>query len=124
MTDLKFIKPEKINLKNHPDYNEKWIQDHIVDDPSLLGLGDDVIVKDEERHQPHAGRLDLLLQDSQNLRYEVEIQLGKVEGRKIIISRPTGIICTTAMHSRRTCFGMVVTTCHKEEIIYCIQSQE
>jgi len=84
MTDLKFIKPEKINLKKHPDYNEKWIQDHIVDDPSLLGLGDDVIVKDEERHQPHAGRLDLLLQDSQNLRYEVEIQLGKVDESHII----------------------------------------
>ena len=76
MSELKFIKPKKINLKNHPTYNEKWIQNHIVEDTTILGLGDDIIVKDEERHQPHAGRLDLLLQDSQNLRYEVEIQLA------------------------------------------------
>ena len=53
MNDLKFIKPQKINLKSHPVYNERWIQNHIVEDTSLLGLGDDVIVKDEERHQPH-----------------------------------------------------------------------
>jgi hypothetical protein len=84
MANLKFIKPKKINLKNHPLYNERWIQNHIVEDPTLLGLGDDIIVKDEERHQPHAGRLDLLLQDSQNSRYEVEIQLGKLDESHII----------------------------------------
>ena len=84
MSELKFIKPKKINLKTHPTYNEKWIQNHIVEDTTILGLGDDIIVKDEERHQPHAGRLDLLLQDSQNLRYEVEIQLGKLDESHII----------------------------------------
>ena len=84
MSELQFIKPKHISLRNHPDYNERWIQNQIVEDPSLLGLGDDIIVKDEERHQPHAGRLDLLLQDTQNLRYEVEIQLGKVDESHII----------------------------------------
>ena len=84
MPELQFIKPKRILLNKHPDYNERWIQNQIVEDPTLLGLGEDIIVKDEERHQPHAGRLDLLLQDTQNLRYEVEIQLGKVDESHII----------------------------------------
>jgi hypothetical protein len=37
-------------------------------------------LKDQERNQPGAGRLDLLFQDpDSNLRYEVEIQLGKTD---------------------------------------------
>jgi len=45
----------------------------------------DLIVKDKERIQPGAGRLDLLLQDPDtNLRYEVEIQLGKTDESHII----------------------------------------
>jgi len=84
MTTLKYTKPEKIPLKNHPEFNEKWIQEHIADDPSLLGLGD-VTVKDKERVQPTAGRLDLLLQDTESdHRYEVEIQLGKTDESHII----------------------------------------
>jgi hypothetical protein len=87
MTTLKYTKPEKIPLKNHPEFNEKWIQEHIADDPSLLGLGD-VTVKDKERVQPTAGRLDLLLQDTESdHRYEVEIQLGKTD-ESYIISLP------------------------------------
>ena len=42
-------------------------------------------IKDKERIQPRAGRLDLLLQDSESQkRYEVEIQLGKVDESHII----------------------------------------
>lgn len=45
----------------------------------------DLILKDKERIQPKAGRLDLLLQDPDtNRRYEVEIQLGKVDESHII----------------------------------------
>ena len=37
-------------------------------------------MKDQERNQPGAGRLDLLFQDpDSNLRYETEIQLGKTD---------------------------------------------
>ena len=61
VNDLKYVKFERISLKNHPIYNEKWVQGKINDDPSILGLGD-LIVKDKERIQPTAGRLDLLLQ--------------------------------------------------------------
>jgi hypothetical protein len=81
---MKHIKPEKINLKNHSQLSEKWVQQVIADDPSVLGLGE-VVVKDMERLQPRAGRLDLLLQDIDTTRrYEVEIQLGKTDESHII----------------------------------------
>lgn len=80
----KLIKPEKIFLANHPSIKETWIQQQIADDPSLLGLGD-LIMKDKERMQPRAGRLDLLLQDAESKRrYEVEVQLGKTDESHII----------------------------------------
>src|SRR6266404_9146457 len=81
---LKFIKPEKISLANHSEYREKWVQERIAEDPSILGLGD-LILKDKERMQPRAGRLDLLFQDPEtSRRYEVEIQLGKTDETHII----------------------------------------
>ena len=50
----------------------------------ILGLGD-VVLKDKERIQPRAGRLDLLLQDTEsNHRYEVEVQLGRTDESHII----------------------------------------
>lgn len=79
-----YVKPEKIYLKNHPNLNERWVQERIAEDPSILGLGN-LILKDRERIQPSAGRLDLLLQDAEvNLRYEVEIQLGSTDESHII----------------------------------------
>jgi len=84
MENYKYVKPEKITLRNHPKFNEKWVQNIISDDPSTLGLGD-LILKDKERIQPRAGRLDLLLQDSDSTRrYEVEIQLGRTDESHII----------------------------------------
>ena len=66
-------------LKTHPDFNDRWVQEKIAQDPSILGIGD-LIRKDKARNQPGAGRLDLLFQDpDSNLRYEVEIQLGKTD---------------------------------------------
>ncbi|MFA7054578.1 MAG: restriction endonuclease [Kiritimatiellia bacterium] len=81
---LKFEKLTTLNLKNHPTLNEKWVQDRIAEDPSLLGLGS-VELKDRERIQPRSGRLDLLFQESDgHTRYEVEIQLGKTDESHII----------------------------------------
>ncbi len=77
------MKLESITLK-HSSLNEKWVQDQISDDPSILGLGD-LVLKDKERVQPNAGRLDLLLQDPESLkRFEVEIQLGATDESHII----------------------------------------
>ncbi len=81
---ITLIKPEKITLINNPVLTEKWVQEIIANDPSILGLGD-LILKDKERIHPKAGRLDLLLQDPDSeRRYEVEIQLGKVDESHII----------------------------------------
>lgn len=80
----KLFRPEEINLKDHPEITERTIQDKIAEDPTILGLGD-LILKDKERIQPRAGRLDLLLHDPElNRRYEVEIQLGKSDESHII----------------------------------------
>jgi hypothetical protein len=79
-----YVKFEKISLKNHPELNERWVQERIAEDPAILGLGD-VVLKDKERIQPRAGRLDLLLQDAEsNHRYEVEVQLGNTDESHII----------------------------------------
>jgi len=80
----KLIIPEPISLKDHPELSEKWVEDQIVDNPSLLGLGE-VEVRGRQRIQPRAGRLDLLLEDAENRkRYEVELQLGKTDESHII----------------------------------------
>ncbi len=80
----KYLKPDLMQLKNHPEFNEKWVQNIISDDPTVLGLGD-LVLRDVERIQPRAGRLDLLLQDTDTQRrYEVELQLGSTDESHII----------------------------------------
>lgn len=81
---MKHTKLKTISLKGHPILTEKWLQDVIAEDPSILGIGD-IVVKDKERNQTGAGRLDLLLQDADGHgRYEVEIQLGSTDESHII----------------------------------------
>lgn len=81
---MKHIQLKKISLKKHPTLSESWVQKIISEDPSILGLGD-LVVRDKERQQTGAGRLDLLLQDAEGAgRYEVEIQLGATDESHII----------------------------------------
>jgi len=78
------LKLECVNIKKCADLSEKWVQDQIAEDPAILGLGD-LELKDRERIQAGAGRLDLLLQDPETLkRYEVEIQIGATDESHII----------------------------------------
>jgi predicted transport protein len=75
---------ERFSIKGHPEFSERWIQDLIANDPSILGLGD-LVLRDRERIHPRAGRLDLLLQDPETKRrYEVELQLGSTDETHII----------------------------------------
>lgn len=79
-----YTRPKRISLKNHPVYSENWVQDIIAQDPKILGLGD-IVLRDRERRQTKAGRLDLLLQDPDSYkRYEVELQLGATDEAHII----------------------------------------
>jgi hypothetical protein len=81
---MEYRKSTRVSLKAHPEFNEKWLQEQIVGDVPLLGLGD-LNVKDIERRQPGFGRLDMLLYDPEsNTRYEVEIQLGSTDASHII----------------------------------------
>jgi hypothetical protein len=60
------------------------VEDKIAEDTSILGLGD-LVLRDRQRPQPGAGRLDLLLQDiDSKRRYEVELQLGATDEAHII----------------------------------------
>ena len=84
MPDPDYFEPEIISLKSDPRLNERWLQERVAENPKILGLGD-LVLKDRERTQPRAGRLDLLLQDPESLRrYEVEIQLGDTDESHII----------------------------------------
>lgn len=78
------MKLEAISISRSAELSEKWVQDQIAEDPSILGLGD-LVLKDKERIQPSAGRLDLLLQDPETLkRYEVEVQLGATDESHLV----------------------------------------
>ena len=84
MSEIDFVRAERVWLKDHPTLREQFVQEKIALDPTILGLGD-LVLRDRERRQPRAGRLDLLFQDSEsNRRYEVEIQLGTTDESHII----------------------------------------
>lgn len=81
---MKHVKLKTVNLKKHAVLTEEWLHNAIADDPSVLGIGD-VVVKDRERIHFGAGRLDMLLQETDgHARYEVEIQLGASDESHII----------------------------------------
>ena len=85
MVTPELVKPKYVSLKNHPSINESWLQERLTEAPELLGLGEELVVRDSERSQPSGGRLDLLLVDSEaGVRYEVEIQLGSLDESHII----------------------------------------
>ncbi len=81
---LSFVRHEKLSLKSHPDFQEAWIHNQIVNDTALLGLGELDLIQ-RERPQYSGGRLDILLADTeQNVRYEVEVMLGATDPSHII----------------------------------------
>lgn len=79
-----YTKHRAIRLKNNKDYDEKWLQNRIAEDPEILGLGP-LVLLDRERRFDKAGRLDLLLvSPDEDKRFEVEIQLGQTDEGHII----------------------------------------
>ena len=82
---MNYIKSKKILLRDHPELSEKWLQKMIEEEPGVLGLGENIEVRDTERQQSTGGRLDLLLKDSESgKRFTVELQLGECDPDHII----------------------------------------
>jgi hypothetical protein len=64
--------------------DERWLQDRIAEDPSLLGLGELEIIRKEKR-QATGGRIDFLMVNSDDdIRYVIEIMLGTLDESHII----------------------------------------
>jgi hypothetical protein len=85
MPTEKYIEPLHLSLKNSREYDEKWLQSKIYDNPDILGIANGLSPIDIERRQHNGGRLDLLLEDSESdSRYTVELQLGATDEAHII----------------------------------------
>lgn len=64
--------------------DERWLQNRIQEDPSLLGLGE-LEVAAREHRQPLGGRIDFLLRDPEDeTYYETEVMLGSLDESHII----------------------------------------
>lgn len=81
---MEYKKAQPIKLRD-VGKDEKWLQDLINDDPSILGLGDLAVFK-RERIQSSGGRIDFVLYDPEDdsVRYEAEIMLGTLNESHII----------------------------------------
>jgi len=81
---LKYRKTETKPLRDL-GFDERWLQKRILEDPSILGLGE-LSVIERERVQPTGGRLDFLMYDPEEngVRFEIEVMLGKLNESHII----------------------------------------
>jgi len=78
-----YIKGEQVSLRAL-GLDERWLQERISEDPSILGLGDLTLLK-REKTQVSGGRLDFLMADpEEDIRYEIEVMLGKLDESHII----------------------------------------
>jgi len=77
-----YVKLDGVRLGDFHD--EKWLQDKIEEDPSILRLGE-LEVFQRERKQPTGGRIDFLMLDrGSDTMYEVEVMLGSLNESHII----------------------------------------
>lgn len=75
------IKPVKLR---DVEKDERWLQERISEDPSILGLGD-LVVLQKEKVQSSGGRIDFLMYEpEEQTRYEVEVMLGTLDESHII----------------------------------------
>lgn len=82
---LSYLRAEPKRLRDL-GFDEKWLQDRINEDPSVLGLGDLVVIT-REHSQPSGGHIDFLMYDpEEEARYEIEVMLGRVDESHIVRS--------------------------------------
>lgn len=81
--NFEYAKIKPIKLRD-VEKDEPWLQAKISEDPSILGLGDLVMLK-KERLQPSGGRIDFLMYEpEEQTRYEIEVMLGTLDESHII----------------------------------------
>lgn len=47
MDKLKYVRLDKISLREYPEFDERWIWERVNEDPEILGLGP-VIIEDPD----------------------------------------------------------------------------
>ncbi|MBR1236630.1 hypothetical protein [Bradyrhizobium sp. AUGA SZCCT0182] len=78
---IKRLEPVKLRSVG---LDERWLQQRIIDDPEILGLGQLEIASREHR-QPYGGRIDFLMRDAEGeTYYAVEVMLGALDESHII----------------------------------------
>lgn len=79
--ELKKITPVELR---EVGLDEKWLQDQIKADTSILGLGE-LEVLARERRQPHGGKIDFLMHlEETDTFYSIEVMLGTLDESHII----------------------------------------
>jgi hypothetical protein len=79
--ELKKITPVELRTVG---LDEKWLQDRIKEDTTILGLGE-LEVLSRERRQPAGGKIDFLMHSEEtDTFYEVEVMLGVLDESHII----------------------------------------
>jgi len=80
---IEYTKIKSVKLRD-VGKDERWLQDRISEDPSILGLGDLVVIE-KERVQASGGRIDfLMLEPEDRKRFEIEVMLGTLDESHII----------------------------------------
>ena len=81
---MQLLKAATVRLREL-SLDEKWLQDRIEEDPSIVGLGTDLQIFRREKRTTPGGRIDFVLSDAdQERHYEVEIMLGTLDESHII----------------------------------------
>ena len=80
---LELKKVESIELRA-AGLDEKWLQEQILSDTNILGLGE-IEVLSRERRQPQGGKIDFLMySEEEKTYYEIEVMLGALDESHII----------------------------------------
>ncbi len=81
---LTYVHSETFSLKDHPGFDESWLEKQVREHPEILGLASAKVVHSQIQ-QKSGGRVDLLLKDEVNEKYyTVELMLGAVDASHIV----------------------------------------
>jgi hypothetical protein len=77
-----FVKARRLHLTSDPARNDDWLRERIVEDPSILGLGE-LRIDDDGRVRD--GRLELVLRDPKtSARYTVLVRAGVADESDLV----------------------------------------